>query len=309
MSLSVISLNEAYRIIDLYSEVILNREENNYNPICFSALQRYDFCDLDNALKVQLAFIVFKKRNKIADAEFYRLASENDATLLLASNTFAPDNIVQQLIKIDESDPDYIIKKIDLLRDNSKNEAFTKLAQTEMHKSFLDYCLSFEESDSSYWENIFDRIGVSLDTNDDSDEILYIVKNKHLFFRSFLKEIEEKVVIEEDLPSYTKPSFYQRNIETFKLLFIIIIMSLGLVNPILRIGVFSLLIIIGIIQFYFWIKESPIENKLGFVLNIVYIIIYFVGIIKTDYGFYILFITIVLWTIDLIRKRLFKSKL
>ena len=296
------SLNEANKIIDLYSGAILNRAKSDQNPIRFSALQDYDFCDVDNALKIQLAFIVFKMRNKTTRSELNNLASENNATLLTASSTFAPDNIVQMLNKLDNRDQDYTIKRIKILQASRENEAFLKLHECEMHSSFLDYCLSLQVNDTTYWESVFSRIGITWDERDKTDQIILAIKNKQLYFDSVPAKAIGEEIENTDASSEPKQSFLHRNSDAIIAVIIILIASIGLAYSPIRIAVFGLLILMGLVKFYFWVKEPKFEHRIGFVLNIMYIIIYTVGIINGDYGLYILILTIIFWIIDLIKK-------
>jgi hypothetical protein len=237
-------------------------------------------------------------------------ADQNTVGCMSFFSSFAPDNIVQDLKKLDQNDIYSRHESYKIEGDFFESDLWKAFSKTESQESFLDYCVSIDKTDINYWEKIYSRLGITWDDRDEYDEIYFVILNKHLFFNTsqsidieesvYLNSTHEKKEIIEENNKPEKFSFYNQYKKTFDRLFWLLFFALGLIFPPIRILIFCLFSIIGVIQLYIWIKE-PIENKWSFTLHLFYLILCFVGVFFKQFGFYILFLIIILWIIDIIK--------
>lgn len=313
MSLTSISYKEANKIISIYSDILRNSLSlGHLEKFRFSSLKGYDIYDVDNSLKICSAFRVFKTSvYDIKSVEKLRTEASIDGGATMSFfGLFAPDNIVQQLKKLN---PDDIYSRSEAYKiegDILDSDLWDSFSKTESHESFLDYCLSIEKTDIDYWEKVYLRLGITWDERDEYDEIYFIILNKHLFFNE-IKHAEDPSVTNqpnnEKFDQNKNKSFYSRHKSIFDNILLISFFTLGLFYPILRTITLYLFLIIGFVQLYFWLKE-PIENKLNFALNIFYMILCLIGIYNTKLGTYVLCFMITFWLFDIIRNTIFGKR-
>ena len=310
MSLTVLNLKDAKKIIDTYSAVLLTSNELSLNNRHrYSDLKGYSIFDIDNALKLCSAYRVFRTAilNETSLDKLKEDASVDGGAVMNFFALFSPDNIVQQINKLDPQD---ISKAYKLTGNYFETDLWKQFNSIETHDSFLNYCLNIDKTNANYWELVYARLGIDCDERDEDDEIYFVLQNKHLFFSpsSNIKEESTKTTVLSDVKNLNKPSFYQRNKTVLDKLFLIVFLCSGLIYHPLRIIIFSLFTLMGLVQFYFWIRE-PIENKFNFVLNILYIIIYAIGIFFEKLAFTILIIVIILSIVEVFRnKELFANQ-
>jgi hypothetical protein len=320
MSLTTMSLKEANKIIEIYSNILSHSLElGKFEKFRYSELKGYDIFDIDNALKVTLAYRVFNISilNDIALEKLKKEAGENTVGVMCFFDSFAPDSIVQQLKKLDPANIYSRSEAYKIEGNFFESDLYKTFSKTESHGSFLDYCLSIEKKDMNYWENVYDRLGITWDDRDEYDGIYFIIQNKNLFFKDSqsidikdfdsaeLIDIKQENVNEIKVPE--KASFYSQHQSVLSNLFWVLFFCLGLIYTPIRIVIFCLLLIIGVFQIYFWLKE-PIEHKWNFVLNLLYLILCVAGIFFKRLGLYLLALIIALWIIETIVKHLKKSK-
>lgn len=319
MALTTMSLKEANKIIEIYSNILSHSLElGKFEKFRYSKLRGYDVFDIDNALKVTLAYNAFNTSiiDDIAFGKLKKEAGENTVGVMCFFTSFAPDSIVQQLKKLDPADIYSRSEAYKLEGDFFESELYKAFSKTESQDSFLDYCLSIDKSDSNYWEKVYNRLGITWDDRDEFDEIYFAILNKDMFFKKPASMAIESYVnkgsvnIEEENIDRSnvlqKPSFYNRYKTILDKSFGILFFCLGLLYTPLRVVIFCLFLIIGFIQLYVWLKE-PIENKLNFTLNIFYIILCILGIFLKQLGFYFLALIILMWIIEIIVKGLKKK--
>lgn len=301
MALTTLSFKEAQKIIDLYASILIHSENLGLNNrFRYSQLKGYDIYDIDNALKLTSAYRVFncKERSDTALSKLREATNVDGGASMSFFNLFEPDNIVQQLNKIDLSNPtEAIIKQREIRGDYFQSQLWKDFSKTETHESFLNFCLQLDMADRDYWEKIYDRLGITWDDRDEYDEIYFVIQNKDYYFKN--KEIpglappepvDKPLTVEEKSPSfYTRYKLFIDNIIG------LILLAVGLVYIPIRIAVFAILGLTGIITLVILRKEK-IDNKLNHYLNYLYIVVYAVGIIFQEAGFYICVAAIV-WTL------------
>jgi len=189
------SYTTADKIIDIYSHLLMNLNKLGfYEKYRFSDLQGYDLIDVSNAIKLMIAYRVFISsdidESKIEELRKYAVAGS--AALLSFLDNFYPDKIVFELNKIDPNDKMAFSTHIEIKKD-SEAEIKALLYNEEHPDSFLHQCLLIGRSDSDYWEKIYNRLGITWETNDEYDKI-YIniaIKNGTANSNKSSKQINE----------------------------------------------------------------------------------------------------------------------
>lgn len=185
MSLKKMSYNTAQEIVDIYSNLLVNKGRfSDFSVWGYSDLKGYTIFDVDNALKVIIAYSVFNLRdndeNGLAKLKGY--CSHASTATLAFFDSFVPDEIIPEIEKLDPSDKTSVIKFIDLKGYFEDNELYKIYKHKETHESFLNYCLYITKKDKDYWEKIYERLELVWDAKDHTDPVTIIVNNKTTSF-------------------------------------------------------------------------------------------------------------------------------
>lgn len=315
MTVTTMSYGEAQRIIELYSSILIKAENRNRNQkFRYSELNGYDVLDIKNALNLICAYRVFDTF-PIDEEAIEKLKKEVDFAAtgtLFFFMQFAPDNIVQQMDKLNSENIEDRITLNKLETSYYESDLWKEYNMSETASSFINFCLSIDKADTNYWEKVYSRIGITWDERDPSDPIYYAIRNKNQFFKEPVQQLKESLIFESEnkgelaVEIDKKPSFYTANKILLDELFLISALLLGLIYPVVRIIAFIIFSLTYIIGFYILRKDS-IENKFNFTLNFLYTIILIVGIFFNRIGFYVC-IASILWAVVAIIKRLALNK-
>ena len=174
------SYKTANKIFDLYCDRLVNLDKlKRYERYAYSDLNGYDIIDVSNAMKLLAANRVFNTyslaENKMAELRKYAAADGSGLTTYFFC--FFPDDIVSKLRKIDPDDEKGVIEYSHLTSDASNSEMYQLLNKEETPESFLNYCFHIGKSDPNFWGKVYDRIGITWETNDDKDPIYVLIKH------------------------------------------------------------------------------------------------------------------------------------
>ncbi len=186
MPLKKMSYNTANKIFDLYCERLNNVAKlGRYKKYAYSDLNGYDVIDIANAMKLLAAYRVFNASSvddsKITELKKY--ASEDSTGLIIYFSNFFPEDIANKLRRIDPEDEKGIIEYVHLTSDWMNSELFQILSKEETPRSFLDYCIDLGRTDPNYWGKVYDRLGITWETNDDKD-LIYVLIRLGINFKS-----------------------------------------------------------------------------------------------------------------------------
>jgi hypothetical protein len=172
------SYGTAHKIIDIYSELLMNLSKlEKYEKYAYSDLKGYDLIDISNALKLTAAFRLYNIY-ELNDKEIEKLkwyAQEDSSGLLQFFFHFFPDNVASELKKLDHNNEMAILDSIKLTKD-SQSEIQQLFNKEETPDSFLNYCISVGRFDPNYWGKIYERIGIRWETNDNKDLIYVLIR-------------------------------------------------------------------------------------------------------------------------------------
>lgn len=186
MSLKKMSYTTAQNIIDIYSQLLVNKgKSSDFAVWGYSDLKGYTIFDVDNALKIIIAYSAFnlKEEDQTALAKLRTYCSNASAATFAFFDAFVPDEIIPEIEKLDRSDKYSLPKFIDLKGYFEDNELYKIYKHKETHDSFLNYCLHITKNDENYWEKIYDNLELVWDARDYKDPITIIINNKSSFFK------------------------------------------------------------------------------------------------------------------------------
>jgi hypothetical protein len=180
MPLAKMSYNTANKIFDLYCDKLVNLDKlGGYEKYGYSDLNGYDLIDISNAMKLLTAVRVFNTytpdENKRCELKKY--ASQDGAGLAAFFFHFFPDDVANKLKRIDPNDKKGIIEYAHLTANAMESEWYQLFNKEETPESFLNYCIHIGRSDPNYWGKVYERIGISWETNDDKDPIYFLIMN------------------------------------------------------------------------------------------------------------------------------------
>lgn len=185
MSLKKMSYNTAQKIVDIYSNLLVNKGKfSDFAVWGYSDLKGYTIFDVDNALKIIIAYSAFNLRedDRGGLAKLKEYCSHASTATFAFFEAFVPDEIIPDIEKLDPSDKTSIIKFIDLKGYFEDNELYKIYKHKETHESFLNFCLLIKKRDENYWEKIYERIELVWDARDQNDPITIIINNKSTSF-------------------------------------------------------------------------------------------------------------------------------
>lgn len=178
MPIPKMSYNTADKIILIYADLLMNNSRlGQFEKYSYSNLDGYDLIDISNALKLTTAYRVYTTEyidDRKLD-EFNRYADEDGASLTQFFFFFYPEEVVFELKKLDPNDKKSLIESIKLT-ENSQSELKLLYDKEETVKSFLDYCLHIGNLNPNFWELIYNRIGITWETNNENDYINFLIK-------------------------------------------------------------------------------------------------------------------------------------
>ena len=182
MPLKKMSYHTAERIVDIFSGLLVNLEKlPKYERYSYSSLQGFDIVDVNNALKLIIAYDYFH----LADREVEgakRLQNYVDAAASgLAGHPmyFYPDGIAKQLEQIDVADEKEAFRQWADLTANYEDHAWHKLSmEEETITSFFRFCQHIGREIPGYWNLIYKRIGITWEPKDENDPINLLVNYK-----------------------------------------------------------------------------------------------------------------------------------
>ncbi len=179
MALNRIPLKDAQKIIDLYSYLMENTTGIlNYK---YSDMKGYDVYDIDNSLKLIIAFRVYYPSEldsaRIKELKEFAAWAQNGPYLFHMN--FVPDDIYNELSKYEYQSPNWIIATNRLLHDGeyiSKDYHELIDKNLETMESFLNFCIENYKNTSTYWARIYSRLNLVYIVNDEE----YIPENDNL---------------------------------------------------------------------------------------------------------------------------------
>jgi hypothetical protein len=179
MPLQKMSYKTANKIFDLYCDRLINLDKlGTYRKYGYSDLNGYDIVDISNAMKLLAANRVFNTYNldETKQAELKKYASEDGSGLTTFFFHFFPDDIATKLSRIDPNDDKGFVEYAHLTSDTMNSEWYKLLNKEETPTSFLNYCIQIGRTDPNYWGKVYDRIGISWETDDEKDPIYILIK-------------------------------------------------------------------------------------------------------------------------------------
>jgi len=185
MSLNQMGFNTANKIVSLYSSLLSNLENKNiHEKYGYSNLNGYDSVDISNALKLMIAYKFFHLQTndsqKLHKLEEYITAAKT--SLFTFSEFFYPDDIALELNQFNATDSRLRDFREIELTNNSDNFEMNKLLYLqETPDEFFNYCTIIGNDNPYFWENVYHRLGLTWETNDEKDRIYILIKQKDFF--------------------------------------------------------------------------------------------------------------------------------
>ena len=182
MPLSKMGFNTANKIVVIYSKLLSNLENKNiYEKYSYSELNGYDIIDISNAMKLMIAYRYFNlttnDTQKLLKLNEYITVTKT--ALFSFSDFFYPDEIVLKLKQIDTTDSGLrSLQELELTNDSENFEMNKLLYLQETPDDFFKYCTLIGNDNPYFWENIYHRIGLTWETNNEEDRIYFIIKHK-----------------------------------------------------------------------------------------------------------------------------------
>jgi hypothetical protein len=196
------SYKTADKIISIYAELLMNLKKlSKYEKYAYSDLKGYDLIDISNAFKLTAAYRVFNAydlTNRKVD-EFKKYAEEDGSGLMQFFFHFYPDNVANELKKLDPNDKMAMLSSIKLTSD-SQDELRSHFNKEETPDSFLDYCISIGRSDPNYWGKVYKRIGITWETNDDKDPIYVLIRHNVNYQSKEVTEPNYEIITPKEKP-------------------------------------------------------------------------------------------------------------
>lgn len=183
MSLKKMSYKTATEIVDIYSSLLV-KENPSFHAYGFSELQGYTILDVDNALKVIVAYDIFNMKKEEDLVRIRQYSKAAGGAVFSFFSKFVPDEVIPDIERLDQKDKSSILKFYDLVGNFEESPYYKAFSSQETHESFLNFCLNLQRSDENYWEKVYDRLSLVFDTKNTSDQIFIIVNNKSIFFKS-----------------------------------------------------------------------------------------------------------------------------
>lgn len=183
MSQKKMSYKTAEKIVDIYSSLLVKENLPELHAYGYSELQGFTIFDIDNALKIIIAYDVFNAKNPNDVATVKKYASHASSAVTHFFSSFVPDEVIPDIERLDPKDKMSLLKFLDLKGDPFNSPLYQQFSNQETHDSFLNFCLTIERSDMNYWDKVFQRLDLVLDTVDTKDQIFIINSNKEFAFK------------------------------------------------------------------------------------------------------------------------------
>ena len=162
MSYDYLSLKQADEIYHLVFNLSV---QNSLDRVFISKseLYGYNFIDLSNALKLQIANKYLKSERKENIKNFAKFC---DATLVEISEKVIPNEIFENLNKYDSRSIQYERKEDELRKITIHRKAF--IEEFESCVSFLEFCESLRSFTNSlqlniYWKEVYSHLNLDID--------------------------------------------------------------------------------------------------------------------------------------------------
>ncbi|MCX6276780.1 MAG: hypothetical protein NT004_01620 [Bacteroidetes bacterium] len=156
MALKEMSIRQANEIVDIYSALLQNKSRT-HKIMPYSALMGYDIFDVDNAIKIVMAEEYY--RFQINDARLSELKNSSSGMIAGFSFTLIPDEFFYEIDRANLTDDEYLIAYSKYIGPpyHGMVKKFYE-ANKERGDSFIEYCVSLNNTDSNYWEMIYKRL-------------------------------------------------------------------------------------------------------------------------------------------------------
>jgi hypothetical protein len=159
MALKSMSIEKSDEIMTLFFDLLAKNGDNGSQYYPYSAMKGYDVFDIDNGLKIFMANLVFNK--DLSENEIQQYKDWADGWLLHYNLSFAPDEFVYELSKLDKKSSEYRTKESSYML--HPKSGMLKLFVDENKESiisFFDFCLSLKKDYSTYWKLVYNRLGI-----------------------------------------------------------------------------------------------------------------------------------------------------
>ena len=159
MALKSMSVKKSDEIMTLYFALMAKFGEDSSTIYPYSALKGYDIFDIDNALKIFLANQIHRKY--LSEAEIIKLRNWGGQGLWTFNTSFAPDEFVYKLNKLEKHSTEYWNMKDDFIL--NPPTGMVKIfydEDKETTESFFDFCLSLGREHPNYWKEVYNRLGI-----------------------------------------------------------------------------------------------------------------------------------------------------
>lgn len=212
------AFDSAKKIIDIYSKLLVDSKEfKGHEKYGYSALKGYDRVDVCNAIKLMIAYRYFTAWiNEELETEKLNNYIDMAEGSLMGFSIFFPDEIVFKLSQIDQSDKRKALLEQMKITQGSENYEWKKfLDSEETLSSFFEFCESIGKGNSDFWEIIYQRIGITWETNNSNDKIYEIIKNKDYYFKILNDKSYESAVSKIDKRQEKQKNWFNKIIDYF----------------------------------------------------------------------------------------------
>lgn len=298
MPLKRMSYNTAEKVVDIYAGLLENLTSlPKYQRYGYSSMQGFDIVDISNALKIIIAYDYFNlsKNDKVGTERVEKYVMTASSSMAGNDLYIYPDGIAKQLEQIDNSnEQEAFLEWCKLTQPNEDYPWIKMKANLETPDSFFRYCLHIGNNDPDYWEKVYERIGISWETNDPKDKIYIMVENKDIFARRFNYEGKVTEKISEPVDKIPTHSFYKRYEYEISCFLIFGLIGASVFIPFLQKVTLIVYAILSAFRIYFWGK--PIKRRLYFAYCILFFISVTLSIFISSMSYYMI-LYILIWTI------------
>lgn len=300
MSLKRLSYKTAEKIIEIYADLLMKDNRTIYQKFGYSELQGYDIIDVDNALKLQLAYRVFNTDifDEKANQEFELYVNQNNNGLWHFFLHFVPDEIVPSLDQLDPDDNESMLKSIQIEGDYQDSEQYKRFQTQENQHSFLQFCIAVGNKDVDYWEKVYKRLNLVWDERDKKDPIYYCITNKDYFHKHFserrnnkLNEVDDPKNGESVIENLVKPPVQKKsNKNVFFYIVWYALLIGGIYNSVLQKIAFIIIACLIILS----LSLNTFKFKWEKSYNIFLLLVLILGTVISKVGIYVLVIVLFL---------------
>ncbi len=208
----------ANKIFNLYCDKLINLNNSSLSKkYRYSDLNGYDIIDISNAMKLLAAFRVYNTylldQKKRAEIENY--AVQDASGLHNYFFHFFPDEDYDKLIHVYIDNEKEVIEYSNLANYILNSETYHLFSEQESPQSFLKFCIELGRSDPNFWGKVYERIGISWETNDNKDPIYVLIKHGVNFETKKNQFDESQTSNRENKPFEQPKNLFKRIIEKF----------------------------------------------------------------------------------------------